>query len=47
MIYKYGWKVLGFNSYQEYLTSEIWQEKKKQYLEKNKECSKCGTTKGL
>jgi len=38
-----GWKALGFDTYQEYLESDLWKEKRKWILEcfKNK-CQRCG-----
>lgn len=42
------WQALGFITYQDYLNSDLWQEKKKWILECfNNECQKCKTKKGL
>lgn len=43
-----GWEALGFETYQEYLLSEFWEQKRKWILEcfENK-CSKCSSTKNL
>lgn len=42
------YQALGFKTYQDYLNSEMWQEKKKWILECfGKRCQKCGATKAL
>jgi 5-methylcytosine-specific restriction endonuclease McrA len=43
-----GWKALGFKSYQEYLVSELWQDKRKWILKvfENK-CQNCGSKEKL
>ncbi len=43
-----GWKALGFNSYQEYLMSQYWKDKRDFILEHfGNKCIECGTEKGL
>jgi 5-methylcytosine-specific restriction endonuclease McrA len=40
-----GWEALGFETYQEYLLSELWCKKREWILECfNYKCQKCGTT---
>jgi 5-methylcytosine-specific restriction endonuclease McrA len=42
------WKALGFKTYQEYLQSEMWQDKKNLILEiAEYKCQKCGSKKNL
>ena len=45
MIYKYGWKAIGFNSYKEYLLNDIWLYKQRTMLEGSPLCEKCGKKK--
>lgn len=45
--FKTGWGALGFKSYQEYLSSDLWIEKKNHLIKKRKYCEKCGTDKHL
>lgn len=50
MVYKglSGWKALGFDSYQEFLLSEFWEEKRKWIIEcSGSYCQKCQSTKKL
>ena len=43
-----GWKALGFESYQEYLMSDLWREKREWILECFKgKCQKCGSKNNL
>jgi len=43
-----GWKALGFESYRDYLFSEMWGEKRLWILECFKfKCQKCGSTEKL
>jgi len=43
-----GWQSLGFKSYQEYLMSDMWKEKKEIFLSVHgKFCDNCGSTKQL
>ena len=40
-----GWKALGFSSYEDYIKSEMWIEKRKIILEeRGTKCEKCGST---
>jgi 5-methylcytosine-specific restriction endonuclease McrA len=43
-----GWKALGFNSYQEYISSEYWKNKKDWILECFEwTCQKCKSKRNL
>jgi 5-methylcytosine-specific restriction endonuclease McrA len=42
-----GWKALGFESYQDYLNSYLWQEKKNYLIEKKCACEICGSKNSL
>ena len=43
-----GWQSLGFKSYNEYLQSDLWKEKRELILSIfNWECQKCGSKKRL
>ena len=44
-----GWEALGFGSYQDYLDSDMWKDKKRIFLSNvgRKCCHKCGTKIGL
>jgi len=40
--FKTGWAAIGFKSYQDYLYSDMWQEKQKIFLSKYPFCKDCG-----
>jgi hypothetical protein len=45
-----GWAAMGFKSYQEYLDSWLWKDRKEAFLLMKKDnlyCEMCGETKGL
>lgn len=43
-----GWESLGFKSYQNYLDSDMWKDKKDMiFLVKGKRCENCGSKKNL
>jgi len=43
-----GWWALGYKSYDEYLASDYWKEKREWILNvKGKQCEKCGSIKKL
>ncbi|KYK20675.1 hypothetical protein AYK24_09800 [Thermoplasmatales archaeon SG8-52-4] len=43
-----GWKALGFGSYQEYLLSDFWADKRNWIIKVRRgRCEKCGSTKKL
>jgi len=46
--FDYPWQALGFKTYQEYLESQLWKDKR-DWIIKVKEavCSRCGSTKRL
>ena len=47
-VYKHGWKSLGFSSYQEFLSSPFWLEKKEWILDcLGNECQKCSSKEKL
>ncbi len=42
-----GWQALGFKSYQEYLESDFWKQKRDDILSQVKFCQKCGSKEKL
>jgi hypothetical protein len=43
-----GWKALGFETYQDYLNSEFWKNKRDWIIQtRGAQCEKCGGTFGL
>ena len=42
---KYGWKALGFDSYEEYLESDMWRSKRELILSLRPICEVCKTKK--
>lgn len=42
-----GWKTLGFETYEDYLLSEIWESKKNFMIKLKKCCKNCKSTDNL
>jgi len=46
-----GWQALGFNSYQEYLNSDLWKSKRELFIgekwAENSRCADCGSKNNL